>query len=157
MTLPLSLRYLSPAASTARATRFASPSASTFHATTASSSPFASLSRNRNGFHSSSRRAALKESDRHRDNLHPDDVGKARDDQLDKHKKGDAEWNEGLASDSEAFVKADRDYIPGTKEIDDIEDTYEKQRIVSEHGWKKEEIVGKVPTKDKKPDGKNKK
>lgn len=50
-------------------------------------------------------------------------------------------------------MKADRDYIPGTKEIDDIEETYENKHIVSEQGWKKEEIVEKVPTKEKNPDG----
>ncbi|KZZ91563.1 hypothetical protein AAP_03269 [Ascosphaera apis ARSEF 7405] len=110
--IPLSLRSASTARiATASRARFAIPS------TRYAIKPLVSS----NGFHSSSRRAALKESDR--------------------------------TSDSEASVKADRDYIPGTKEIDDIEETYENKHIVSEQGWKKEEIVEKVPTKEKNPDG----
>ncbi|KAI5284523.1 hypothetical protein KEM54_001268, partial [Ascosphaera aggregata] len=82
------------------------------------------------------------------------DVGELKERHLQNHKEGKAQWNESLASDSEAFVKADRNYIPSTKEIDEIEGTWQNKRIVSEKGWKKEEekkkkIVENVPTKEK--------
>ncbi|PGH07001.1 hypothetical protein GX51_02040 [Blastomyces parvus] len=62
------------------------------------------------GFHQSSTRNALKETDRHRENLK--EAIKASKQEHRKHRQeGNPRWNEALASVSEADVKADRGEI----------------------------------------------
>lgn len=66
------------------------------------------------GFHGSALRAAGKESHLH-DEGRADEVQKAKDDQLSKQKEGKGHWEEGLASDSESIVKADRGEVDASK------------------------------------------
>ncbi|KAF1968360.1 hypothetical protein BU23DRAFT_558591 [Bimuria novae-zelandiae CBS 107.79] len=67
------------------------------------------------GFHRSALRAAGKESHLH-DEGRADEVGKAKDEQLKKVQEGKGHWEEGLASDSESIVKADRGEAEASEE-----------------------------------------
>ncbi|KAL1971297.1 hypothetical protein VTN77DRAFT_249 [Rasamsonia byssochlamydoides] len=59
------------------------------------------------GFHSSSARLSLKESDRNRDDLEKE-YEASKEENLRSVKEGKAKWKQELASNSEANVKADR-------------------------------------------------
>ncbi|OQD76477.1 hypothetical protein PENDEC_c004G05073 [Penicillium decumbens] len=60
------------------------------------------------GFQTSAARRTLKESDKNRDEL-PDVYEAEKERQLKESKEGKGHWNDELASNSEASVKADRD------------------------------------------------
>ncbi|KAF2131715.1 hypothetical protein P153DRAFT_365286 [Dothidotthia symphoricarpi CBS 119687] len=61
----------------------------------------------RAAFHQSTTRSAGKESTLHSEGR-SDEVHELKQDQLKKQKDGKGHWEEGLASDSESIVKADR-------------------------------------------------
>ncbi|PGH10870.1 hypothetical protein AJ79_05230 [Helicocarpus griseus UAMH5409] len=67
------------------------------------------------GFHNSSARSVLKESDRHREGVDREGVAAEIEERKSSHhrqvQEGDPRWHESLASASEADVKADRGEI----------------------------------------------
>ncbi|KAF1953301.1 hypothetical protein CC80DRAFT_144905 [Byssothecium circinans] len=69
----------------------------------------------RAGFHSSVVRAAGKESTLHHEGR-ADEVEEKKQDLLKKQKEGKGHWEEGLASDSESIVKADRGEAESSEE-----------------------------------------
>ncbi|KAI5310640.1 hypothetical protein KEM55_004215 [Ascosphaera atra] len=51
----------------------------------------------------------------------PDEIQERNEENLQLHKVGKAKWHEGLASNSEADVKADRGDMEGTEEVEEVE------------------------------------
>ncbi|KAL5337734.1 hypothetical protein BJX70DRAFT_399369 [Aspergillus crustosus] len=72
-------------------------------------------------FHTSAVRSGLKEGDQGRDELH-NVYEQEKQAQVKGHKDGTAKWNQNLASDSEASVKADRGEIDEKESFRDLQD-----------------------------------
>ncbi|KAL4878910.1 hypothetical protein BJY04DRAFT_220741 [Aspergillus karnatakaensis] len=72
-------------------------------------------------FHTSAARAGLKEGDQSRDDLH-NVYEEEKQNQVKSHKEGSAKWNQNLASNSEASVKADREEINDKESFRDLQD-----------------------------------
>ncbi|KAF2639792.1 hypothetical protein P280DRAFT_519180 [Massarina eburnea CBS 473.64] len=89
---------------------------SAFRALAARRTPLASYGlAQRSGFHSSIVRASGKESTLHNEGR-AEEVEDKKQDALKKQKDGKGHWEEGLASDSESIVKADRNEAKSTEE-----------------------------------------
>ncbi|KAK2731966.1 hypothetical protein FQN55_004294 [Onygenales sp. PD_40] len=89
------------------------------------------------GFHQSSNRGTLKESDRHREDL--EEIVKKKDEYNRQLKEGNVKWHESLASDSEADVKADRGEVPP-------EEAEKMEKTVKTGGRQPPSATGKVRT-----------
>ncbi|KAL2837169.1 hypothetical protein BJY01DRAFT_251588 [Aspergillus pseudoustus] len=72
-------------------------------------------------FHTSAARSGLKESDQSRDELH-NFYEEEKQTQIRQHKQGQGKWNQNLASNSEASVKADREEINSKESFTDLQD-----------------------------------
>ncbi|KAM5442623.1 hypothetical protein MferCBS31731_002502 [Microsporum ferrugineum] len=89
-----------------------------------------SSSVNRSLFHSSAPVRALKEGDRHRDTQEvSSEVERENHEHLSKHKEGLGKWNNHLASNSEADVKADRGEVD-TVETEQMEREVRKAKTI---------------------------
>ncbi|KAI9035629.1 uncharacterized protein KD926_003198 [Aspergillus affinis] len=71
-------------------------------------------------FHTSSVRQGLKESDHNREDLH-NIYESSKEEQLKSTKEGKAHWKQELASNSEAFIKADRGDLDGEVDLKDLQ------------------------------------
>ncbi|EEH18380.1 hypothetical protein PABG_00943 [Paracoccidioides brasiliensis Pb03] len=76
------------------------------------------------GFHNSSARNALKETDRHREGI-MEEIESSKEKHNQQRKDGDPRWHESLASASEADVKADRGEI-SPEEAQELEKHFPK-------------------------------
>ncbi|KAL4787881.1 hypothetical protein BJX76DRAFT_353679 [Aspergillus varians] len=72
-------------------------------------------------FHTSAARSGLKEGDQSRDEL-KDHYENEKQGQLKRQKEGKGTWNQNLASDSEASVKADRGEVDNKESFVDLQD-----------------------------------
>ncbi|KAL3467912.1 hypothetical protein BJX64DRAFT_283376 [Aspergillus heterothallicus] len=72
-------------------------------------------------FHTSAARSGLKEGDHGRDDLH-NLYEEEKQEQIRQHKQGQGKWNQNLASNSEASVKADREEINSKESFTDLQD-----------------------------------
>ncbi|KAL2809000.1 hypothetical protein BJX63DRAFT_407286 [Aspergillus granulosus] len=72
-------------------------------------------------FHTSAVWSGLKEGDHGRDEL-PNLYEEEKQSQLRQHKQGKGKWNQNLASNSEASVKADREEINSKESFTDLQD-----------------------------------
>ncbi|KAL3495836.1 hypothetical protein BJX62DRAFT_233100 [Aspergillus germanicus] len=72
-------------------------------------------------FHTSAVRSGLKEGDQSRDELHTF-YEEEKQSQIKQHKEGKGKWNQNLASNSEASVKADREEVNSKESFRDLQD-----------------------------------
>ncbi|KAL2862252.1 uncharacterized protein BJX67DRAFT_366642 [Aspergillus lucknowensis] len=72
-------------------------------------------------FHTSAVRSGLKEGDQSRDELN-NIYEEEKQAQIKRHKEGKGKWNQNLASNSEASVKADRGEIEDKESFIDLQD-----------------------------------
>ncbi|OJJ65003.1 hypothetical protein ASPSYDRAFT_26968 [Aspergillus sydowii CBS 593.65] len=72
-------------------------------------------------FHTSAARSGLKEGDQSRDNLNQH-YESEKQGQIKRQKEGQGKWNQNLASNSEASVKADRGEVQGKEDFVDLQD-----------------------------------
>ncbi|KAL4919552.1 hypothetical protein BDW62DRAFT_179156 [Aspergillus aurantiobrunneus] len=72
-------------------------------------------------FHTSAARSGLKEGDQSRDEL-KDHYESEKQDQMKRQQEGQGKWNQNLASNSEASVKADRGEVESKESFVDLQD-----------------------------------
>ncbi|KAL2854532.1 hypothetical protein BJX68DRAFT_231878 [Aspergillus pseudodeflectus] len=73
-------------------------------------------------FHTSAVRSGLKEGDQNRDDELQAFYEEEKQRQIKLHKEGKAKWNQNLASNSEASVKADRGEVNDKESFTDLQD-----------------------------------